>query len=113
MIVSECAPAASVKMRELMPTVARHGTGSSPQSMPGTGGEVSPSEIPKSKISNWSPLVNASVTVRNVVKDEEKVQGGGSRNVVGVPELGMQKAPPGSAGSQPAAGRPASVNENS
>src|SRR5688572_26416971 len=40
------------------------------------------------------------------------VHGGASKNDDGVPELGKQKPPAGSAGSQPAAGTPASENEN-
>ncbi len=53
--------------------------------------------------------------IRSVAPAPEavNVHGGASRNVDGVPELGMQNGPAGSAGSHPVAGVPASVNPNS
>src|SRR6185503_11209627 len=90
---------------------ARHGTGSSPQSPPSPGNEVNPSEAPKSNTSNLSPDSNASVTVRTA--DPVSVHGGAPTGDVGVPELEMQNPPAGSAGSQPTAGTPGSVKENS
>src|SRR5438309_969557 len=84
--------------RLLIPGVARHGTGSSPQSMlllPGT--DVKPRETPKSNTWKRSPASNTSVTVRTALTGgATKVQGGASRKPVGVPELGMQKGPAGS-----------------
>jgi hypothetical protein len=52
-----------------------------------------------------SPDSNASSTTSSAPSmGAVNVQGGASMKEVGVPELGMQKFPPGSAGSQPTAG---------
>src|ERR1700758_830108 len=97
-----------------MPGVDRHGTGSEPQLAFPNGADVIPRGAPKSKIWKRSPAWNVSVTVRIApTAGATNVQRGASRKVVGVPELGMQKGPAGSAGSQPVAGIPAVVNANS
>src|SRR6185295_3238073 len=104
-MVMECAPDPSRNCAWLMSELATQGTGSSPQSPVITGTDVSPRDNPKSKTSNWSPAWNTSTTLSVAPIDgATKVQGGASRNDVGVPELGKQKAPVGSSGAQPVAG---------
>ena len=97
----------------LMSLFARQGTGSSPQSTTCCQApDVTPIETPKSNISKASPLSNASTTtVDTALAGLVNVHDGATRNVVGVPELGVQKTPDGSSGKQPAA-RGARVKES-
>src|ERR1041384_8127202 len=113
-MVMEWFPAPSAKLPLEMFGSARAGTGSSPASAFPIGVEVVPRETPKSNTSNWSPAVNASVTVKVVPPaGATKVQGGASRNTLGVPELGMPNGPAGWLGSRRVAGTPGAENPNS
>src|SRR5205823_491656 len=113
MSVIECAPAARTKLPMLMPAVAIHTTGSSSQLALALGSDVKPRLTPKSKSWNRSPDRNASVTASVAPPaGATNVHGGAERNSVGVPLLGMQNPPAGSAGSHPAAGVPAVPNPN-
>src|ERR1041384_3563755 len=95
-MVMEWFPAPSAKLPLEMFGSARAGTGSSPASAFPIGVEVVPRETPKSNTSNWSPAVNASVTVKVVPPaGATKVQGGASRDTLGVPELGVPDGPAG------------------
>src|SRR3954470_17286790 len=83
---------------------ARQGNGSSPQSALPEGCDVRPRMELKSDTMNTSPASNASVTVNTEASfGVVNVQAGASSKPVGVPELGVQNAPFGSAGSQPVA----------
>src|SRR5262245_26425426 len=102
----ECGPGGRWKVRRLAPAVARHGTGLSPQ-VPLPGAEVSPKETLLSKISNWSPRVKASTTVKSApFGPAVKAQGGGPANWEFPPELGVHAV-------QAVANVPAAPNWNS
>ncbi len=111
--VREWAPAPSRKSPLLIPATVRQAAGSSPQSVTPSGREVEPRLAPLSYTWNRSPDSSTSVTRKRPGLERLKVQGGASRKDVGVPLLGMQNGPAGSAGSQPVAGIPESVNPNS
>ena len=113
LMVSECGPAARKNVPLLELRSSKHRAGSSPQSPVGSGAEVIPCETPPSKSSKASTVVKASTKVTKTPPvGAVNVQGAASKNVVGVPELGVQKGPLGSAGAQPVAVTPSSVNPN-